>query len=128
MTQLWCCGCSKKVSPDLSRGSVIYPHRPDLSTLPFWRCKDCGNYVGCHPGTDKPLGCIPTKEIRAARKRIHAVLDPLWKSKKMRRGTLYKKLSDLLGYQYHTGEIKSVEEAENVLQKVLAIKELEGKS
>lgn len=116
--KLWCCGCKAEVEPRLTKGLEIYPHRPDLHGLPFWRCKACGNYVGCHHKTKeptRPLGCIPTREILGVRKRIHATLDPLWKSGKFRRRELYAKISAKLGYEYHTGELRSVEEGTKVL-------------
>lgn len=128
--KIHCCGCNNKVSARLTYGDEIYPHRTDLHALPFWKCDTCGNYVGTHYKTKKPetpLGSIPTKELREARKKIHAILDPIWKSGKMTRGSLYKKLSDRLGYQYHSAEVNSIEQAETVLQKVLAIAELEGR-
>ena len=80
-----CCGCQKKVEARLTDGSEIYPHRKDLYSLPFWKCDVCGNFVGCHHKTKnrtRPLGCIPTPEIKNARKHIHAILDPLWQSGK----------------------------------------------
>ena len=127
--EIYCCGCQKNIKARLTDGSEIYPHRRDLYTLPFWICNTCGNYVGTHHKTKertKPLGSIPTKELREARKKIHAVLDPLWKSGKAYRGSIYKKLSTRLGYQFHSAEINSLEQAEIVYQKVLAIAELEG--
>lgn len=33
---------------------------------------------------------------------------------KMRRGELYRSISDELGYQYHTGELRTIEEARKV--------------
>jgi len=105
-------------------GKEIYPHRADLYQKPFWKCDRCGNYVGCHWKTGnptRPLGNIPTKEIRNARQHIHKILDPLWKSKRFKRGHIYGKLSNALGYQYHTGEIKSVEDARCVYKIVQQI-------
>lgn len=128
--KIWCCGCQSNVSARRTSGTEIYPHRPDLHGVPFWICDGCGNYVGTHYKTkdyDKPLGSIPTKELREARKRIHAVIDPIWKSGKMRRGSLYKSLSDSLGYQYHSAEINSLEDAGRIYQKAVAIAELEGR-
>jgi hypothetical protein len=101
----------------LTDGAEIYPHRPDLATLPFWRCDRCGNYVGCHHKTKnptEPLGNIPTPELRKARNHIHAVLDPLWKSKRFKRKELYAILSDHMGFQYHTAHLRSLEEARKV--------------
>ena len=112
-----CCGCEKKVEARLTNGGEIYPHRPDLKSLPFWKCDACGNYVGCHHKTKnrtQPLGCIPTPEIKNARQHIHKLLDPIWQSGKIKRKELYKILSDSLGWKYHTANIRSVEEARNV--------------
>lgn len=115
---LYCCGCQKDVSPRLTDGREIYPHRDDLFSLPFWKCDGCGNHVGCHHKTKyrtKPLGNIPTKEIRNARQHIHKILDPIWKEKSMPRGKVYAIIARELGCQrYHTAEIKSVEEARKV--------------
>jgi hypothetical protein len=49
-----------------------------------------------------------------ARKHIHAILDPIWKSGKRNRRELYGKLSSRLGYEYHTGEIKDIDEARKI--------------
>lgn len=115
--EIYCCSCEKEVDARLTDGSEIYPHRKDLYKLPFWKCDNCGNYVGCHHKTKdrtRPLGVIPSKEIKGARKHIHALLDPIWKSGKIKRKELYKKLSDNLGYEYHTAEIKDIEEARKI--------------
>lgn len=122
MTQkIYCCGCSKKVTAILTNGREVYPHRPDLSEIPFWKCETCGNYVGCHHKTanpTQPLGNIPTQEIRSARRRIHCILDPIWKSGAMTRREVYARVSTAIGYPYHSGEIKTLEEA-NKIQKIL---------
>ena len=115
--RLFCCGCGKDVESRLTTGGEIYPHRSDLRELPFWKCDRCKNYVGCHHKTrerTKPLGNIPTAELRNARKEIHAILDPIWKSGRMKRGDLYRVISDALGYQFHTAELRTVEEARRV--------------
>jgi hypothetical protein len=113
-----CCGCGgEKVSARLTDGKEIYPHRPDLAALPFWKCDACGNYVGCHHETGKPtepLGNIPTAELRKARKHIHAILDSLWKSKRFRRKELYGIISDHMGFGYHTAQLRTIEEARSV--------------
>jgi hypothetical protein len=114
---IYCCGCASDVQARLTDGSEIYPHRPDLHTLPFWKCDTCHNYVGCHHKTrdrTRPLGNIPTKELKNARSHIHRILDPIWKDGRMPRGKVYAKIAQRLGYQYHTGEIKSVEEARKI--------------
>lgn len=103
---------------------MVYPHRPDLHAQPFWKCDACGNYVGCHHKTDKPitpLGCIPTPEIKNARKHIHAILDPLWQSGRISRKQLYGIISERTGRCYHTAQIRSVEEAREVYRDVKRI-------
>lgn len=64
---IFCCGCGVDVQARLTDVAEIYPHRDDLHSLPFWRCDACGNSVGCHHKTQnptRPLGCIPTNEIK----------------------------------------------------------------
>lgn len=126
---LWCCGCEREVSAVLTDGREIYPHRKDLAGYPYWKCEACRNFVGCHHKTSnrtKPLGCIPTPEIKGARQHIHRILDPLWKSKRMRRGQVYSKIATALGIeQYHTAEIRSVDDARKVYR---VLKELSEQS
>lgn len=105
------------VTARLTDGAERYPHRPDLSDIPFWHCDTCGAWVGCHHKTKqrtKPLGFLAPPEIFKARLVIHNLIDPLWKSGKLKRGQIYARIARELGYQYHTGEIKSLEEARRV--------------
>lgn len=124
--KIYCTGCQKDVQARLTDGKEIYGHRPDLHDLPFWKCDTCKNFVGCHHKSTertKPLGCIPTKEIKKARQEIHKILDPLWKKKLIKRGKLYRKIGVALGIQdYHTAEIRSVEEARQVYRVILDIR------
>lgn len=122
---IYCCGCLSDISARLTSGREIYPRRKDLSSLPFWRCDTCKNFVGCHHKTKdrtRPLGVIPTPAVKAARQHIHRVLDPLWESGRFRRRALYARIAQEIGIpEYHTAEIKSVEEARQVYRVVLAI-------
>ena len=121
--QLYCCGCQTLVKAKLTDGAEIYPHRPDLSDLPFWKCA-CGLFVGCHHKTEdrtRPLGCIPTKELKEARKHLHAKLDPLWKSGKISRKELYQKITNRIGWTYHTAKLRTVDEAREVYRIVQQI-------
>lgn len=117
MVTIWCCACGKDVDARLTNGAEVYPHRPDLADIPRWRCDDCGNHVGTHHKTKtptKPLGNIPSAEIKKARIKIHQLIDPVWQSGRMKRSTLYASMSKQLGYKYHTGEIRTVEEARKI--------------
>ncbi|MBA2125096.1 hypothetical protein DLM45_02495 [Hyphomicrobium methylovorum] len=114
---IWCCTCARDVEARLTSGAEVYPHRSDLADVPRWKCDGCGNHVGTHHKTKnptKPLGNIPSNEIKYARIKIHELIDPLWKSGLLRRGKVYAKMSDALGYPYHTGEIKTIDEARDV--------------
>lgn len=115
--KIHCCSCNEKVEARLTNVREIYHHRQDPSSLPFWKCDTCGNFVGCHHKTSKPtqpLGCIPTPEIKNARQHIHKILDPLWKSGKYKRSKLYKIISDKIGWRYHTAQIRTIEEAREI--------------
>lgn len=77
-------------------GKDIYPHRNDLAELSFYSCKYCDAYVGCHKGTDKPLGRLANKELRKAKKAAHRAFDPLWRFGDMKRREAYKWLAETL--------------------------------
>lgn len=78
-------------------GTVIYPHRSDLADKSFWLCRKCWAYVGCHPGTVRPLGRLANTELRKWKQAAHAAFDPLWRDGKLTRKDAYRRLSELLG-------------------------------
>jgi hypothetical protein len=121
-----CCGCKQIVQARLIDGKEAYPNRSDLHSLPFWKCDTCQNFVGCHHKTKdrtRPLGCIPTPELKNARQHIHKLLDPLWENEKnIMRKELYAEISKRLGYEYHTADIASIEQARLVYKTILDIK------
>lgn len=116
--KIYCCGCKHTVEANLITGATAYPHRKDLHGRNFWQCPACKNFVGCHPrwgrGEFMPLGVIATPEIRQARMKLHAVLDPLWRSGRIRRKKIYAKISEHLGYEFHTANTRSLEEIQKV--------------
>lgn len=118
---LFCCACAGDVTARLTTGAEIYPHRPDLAGKSFWRCDRCRNYVGCHPNSITPLGCIPDPPMRDARNHIHALLDPIWRSKRLSRRHCYARLTEILGRQYHTGELRTLDEAKMIYRAVQEI-------
>ena len=112
--RIFCCGCGCEVEARLTNGAEIYQHREDLRGMPFWKCDQCSNFVGCHHKTKNrtaPLGCIPTLELRKARKKLHELIDPIWQSGKMGRRELYDAISSEVGWNYHTAETRTIEEA-----------------
>lgn len=130
--KIYCCGCQKDIEARLTSGAEIYAHREDLATRPFWKCDTCKNYVGCHYKTknwSRPLGCIGTKEIYKARHHIHDLIDPFWKNHPeafRARGWIYRWLAWKTGKkEYHTAEIRSVEEAREIYRLAQTIKAAE---
>lgn len=78
-------------------GADVYAGRADLADKFFYRCRPCDARVGCHPGTDRPLGALATRELRRMRIVVHDVFDRLWQSKQMTRGQAYAWLRAELG-------------------------------
>lgn len=109
--KIYCVQCSKYTQSTPVKGYTVYPRSPKLRDNNFWACPECANFVGCHPGTAQPLGVIANKELKQARMKIHALLDPIWKNGKMPRRDIYTHITGELGYTYHTAWIRSMEEA-----------------
>lgn len=116
--KIFCVECNKDIKAKIVSGNIVYPRSPKLAHDKFWMCNSCKNFVGCHKNANKnkmkPLGVIANKELKQARIKIHQIIDPIWKEEKMKRGEIYALLSKELGYTYHTGELKSLEEARRV--------------
>lgn len=119
--EIYCCKCESIVNAEITFGNEIYPRRPDLSGKLLYRCPICCSSVGTHPD-GRPLGSIPTREIKGIRQKIHAALDPLWKSKRYKRGELYAIIAKQFDLrQYHTGEINSLEFGQRVFEYVCGL-------
>lgn len=103
----------------LTTGATIYPHRADLHDKRFYHCAPCRAWVGCHPGTDKPLGRLANAELRAAKMAAHAAFDPLWRGTSTRkRSEAYRWLAGKLGIAWkdcHIGEM-NVEQCRRVVE------------
>ena len=91
----------------LVQGSKIYKvHNKPYSKKYFYHCQDCDAYVGCHRGTDKPLGTIANNRLRKLRKSCHDSFDKIWKNKHLSRSKAYKWLASELNIptkQCHIG-------------------------
>lgn len=60
---------------------------PLKSSYGYWyKCNDCDASVGCHAGTQKPLGTTAKPELRALRKEAHRYFDATWRAKMKRDG------------------------------------------
>lgn len=75
-----------------------------------YECVPCDARVGCHKGTDIPLGSLANAELRAARIEAHTALDRLWrtaKNKRKAREAAYAFLGNEMGLraeQCHIGK------------------------
>lgn len=83
--------------------AIVYEGR---SYGPIWFCKDCQAWVGCHRGTDKPLGRLANAELRHWKRGAHAVFDSLWRGK-----TRYTRRK---AYQWLAGEMGLPEEKTHI--------------
>jgi hypothetical protein len=87
------------------------------SSYMMWLCRPCDAYVGCHNNTQTPKGrFLAKRELRDARKRAHAVIDPLWQSKRYKRKTVYIRLKEAFGHEVHIGDTETVEECEDIIR------------
>ena len=89
-----CPYCGKEAA--LVTGRKLYPHRPDLAEKRFYECKPCDARVGCHGTSTKPLGRLANAELRREKSAAHRAFDPIWKSRRMKRGEAYRWLAERL--------------------------------
>ena len=104
-------------------GDKIYPHRPDLKDKRFWLCEPCRAYVGCHPN-GMPFGRLANSELRLAKRKVHDLFDPIWKSGKVSRSEAYGQLAKLMGipkFKCHIGmfSLDECRKAEEVLKAIM---------
>ena len=59
----------------------------------IYQCQNCNARVGCHKGTDRPLGNVANEVLRLKRMEVHRVFDALWKSGRMTRSGAYRWLA-----------------------------------
>ena len=83
----------------------------------IWLCRPCDAYVGCHNNTKTPKGNFLAKaNLRKARKEAHALIDPLWKSKKYKRQTIYKRLEEAFNKPIHIGNTETPDECHEIIK------------
>ena len=59
----------------------------------IYQCQNCNARVGCHKGTDRPLGNVANEALRLKRIGTHHIFDTYRKSQQMTRTNAYKWLS-----------------------------------
>jgi hypothetical protein len=78
------------------------------------RFPECRGSVGVHPN-GKPLGNIPDEQTKVMRRKLHAIVDPLWqnqeyRSRKKARGSVYgylRRILDMSAEECHIGNFDS---------------------
>ncbi len=55
----------------------------------IYQCQNCNARVGCHKGTNRPLGNVANEVLRLKRIETHQVFDSFWKQRHMSRTAAY---------------------------------------
>jgi hypothetical protein len=114
-----CPYCTKQA--ELVMAEEVYGDRirPEISQLKMWLCRPCQAWVGCHKGTDRPLGRLADKNLRKWRMLAHELFDPLWKGRTRKsRRKAYLWLSSRLQIPFegcHIGDF-NVEQCKEVVR------------
>ena len=80
--------------------------RLGLANEKIYLCQNCNARVGCHKGTNRPLGNVANEVLRLKRRETHLVFDGFWKGIGMSRTQAYKWLAnrmDLPEKEAHIG-------------------------
>lgn len=76
------------------------------SGLPALVCRDCRAYVSCHRETYEKMGYMAHPQIRAMRRKLHYIADPLWMKGLITREYLYVLLSHAVSKERtHIGDM-----------------------
>ena len=59
----------------------------------IYLCQNCNARVGCHKGTNRPLGNVANEVLRLKRRETHQVFDAFWQGNGMSRTKAYKWLA-----------------------------------
>lgn len=94
---MYCPYCGAKVL--LKEANYVYHSAESKDWGKVWVCSNfpkCDSYVGCHKGTEIPLGRLANERLRTLKAEAHRQFDPIWKSGLMSRKEAYKWLADML--------------------------------
>lgn len=78
---------------EFTNSSVVYGKSYGMIYL----CRSCNAYVGVHKGTDRALGRLANKQLRALKHEAHEYFDKIWQLQIMKRAEAYSWLSSVLG-------------------------------
>jgi len=83
-----------------------------------WAQTKCEGLIGCHPGTNVPLGFPADLATRTLRHQAHLAFDEHWKKMKVSRRNAYRLLRQVMGLtpeQAHIGQFTK-EQCQRLLQ------------
>jgi hypothetical protein len=114
-----CCGSAVRL---VNNREVYGKSFGDWPLMYLCSNKQCSATVGCHPRTTIPLGRMATKETRAMRKKVHDLIDPMWRGIKRPglRSSVYRRLADCMGipmHQCHVGMF-TIEQCEEAMRAI----------
>ena len=88
-----------------TRGAAGLRSVPDAVVYVCLKYPACDSYVGCHPGSEKPLGSLADAELRRMRTKAHKAFDWFWKSGQVNRDEAYRLLAEHLNLDYDKAHI-----------------------
>jgi hypothetical protein len=115
---LWCPYCGGSVV--LASSRQIYNRDYGWIYICENYNKGCDSYVGCHPGTTKPLGTLANPILRKKRNKAHLHFDRIWKQRIVKRREAYLLMRYWLDIPFercHIGMLND-EECELLVKKV----------
>ena len=59
----------------------------------LYQCQNCNARVGCHKGTNRPLGNVANEMLRLKRMETHQTFDAYWRGRSMSRTQAYRWLA-----------------------------------
>lgn len=101
-----CCACGEVGGKKMVYGIDINPHwagKP-YESFPFFLC-NCGAYVGCHRGTEIPMGYCADAELRKLRNACHKIFDEMWRDVPRKPGKKRIFESRTAAYKWLTAEM-----------------------
>jgi hypothetical protein len=105
-----CRYCGGKV--ELADAREIYGdsvERLGLESEKIYLCRTCNARVGCHRGTERPLGNVANEVLRLKRRETHEIFDAFWRRKKLSRTQAYRWLAEQLRLPENRTHIGSFE-------------------
>lgn len=108
-----CPYCASAV--ELVTVEAVYLRHKTIAARRLWRCVMCDAYVGCHKGSDRPLGTLANGATRRARNAVHKIFDRLWHrgvggAFDGRRGAAYRWLAEQIGIEVDACHIAMFDE------------------